>query len=53
VTNISKEGVTDEVFANALHLLGEKKLAGVIFATITINGWNRIAIPMHMVAEAD
>jgi AhpD family alkylhydroperoxidase len=53
VTNISKEGVTDEVFANALNLLGEKKLAGVIFAIITINSWNRIAIPMHMVAESD
>lgn len=53
VTNISKEGVTDEVFANALNLLGEKKLAGVIFTIITINSWNRIAIPMHMVAEAD
>jgi AhpD family alkylhydroperoxidase len=53
VTNISKEGVTDEAFANALNLLGEKKLAGVIFTIITINSWNRIAIPMHMVAEAD
>jgi AhpD family alkylhydroperoxidase len=53
VTNISKEGVTDEAFANALNLLGEKKLAGVIFTIITINSWNRIAIPMHMVAEVD
>ena len=51
VTLISTEGVTDEAFTNALSLLGEKKLADVIFTIITINGWNRIAIPMHMVAE--
>jgi AhpD family alkylhydroperoxidase len=53
VTLISKEGVTDEAFTNAMNLLGEKKLAAVIFTTITINSWNRIAIPMHMVAEAN
>jgi AhpD family alkylhydroperoxidase len=53
VTNISDKGVTDEVFNNALSLLGEKKLAQVIFIIVTINSWNRIAIPMHMVAETD
>lgn len=53
VTLISKEGVTDEVFENAVGLLGERKLAAVIFTAITINSWNRIAIPMHMVAEAN
>jgi AhpD family alkylhydroperoxidase len=53
VTLISKERVTDEVFTNAMDLLGEKKLVAVIFTIITINSWNRIAIPMHMVAEAD
>jgi AhpD family alkylhydroperoxidase len=51
VTRISKEGVSDEVYNNALKLLGERKLAQVIFTTITINSWNRIAISMHMVAE--
>jgi AhpD family alkylhydroperoxidase len=51
VTCISKEGVSDEVYSNALKLLGERKLAQVIFTTITINSWNRIAISMHMVAE--
>lgn len=51
VTRISKEGVSDELYNNALKLLGEKKLAQVIFTTITINSWNRIAISMHMVAE--
>jgi AhpD family alkylhydroperoxidase len=53
VTNISNGGVTDEVYANALRLLGEKKLAQAIFTTVTINSWNRIAISMHMVAELD
>ena len=50
VTRISREGVSDEVYNNALKLLGERKLAQVIFTTITINSWNRIAISMHMVA---
>jgi AhpD family alkylhydroperoxidase len=53
VTNISKGGVSDEVFNNALNILGEQKLAQAIFVIITINSWNRIAISMHMVAETD
>jgi len=53
VTHISNGGVTDEVYNNALAVLGEKKLAQVIFTTATINSWNRIAISMHMVAEMD
>jgi len=53
ITHISHKGVTEEVYREALRLLGEKKLAQVIFATITINSWNRIAISMHMVAEKD
>jgi alkylhydroperoxidase family enzyme len=51
VTRISAEGISDEVYDHAKKLLGEKKLAQVIFTTITINSWNRIAISMHMVAE--
>ena len=53
VTHISNEGVSDEIYRNALNILGEKKLAQVIFAIVTINSWNRIAISMHMVAELD
>jgi AhpD family alkylhydroperoxidase len=53
VTKISAAGVSQPVFEQALKLLGEKKLAEVIFTTITINSWNRIAISMHMVAEKD
>src|SRR6266496_3644860 len=53
VTQISNGGVTDEVYNNALNKLGEKKLAQAIFVIATINSWNRIAIPVHMVAEMD
>jgi len=53
ITHISNGGVTDEVYANALNILGEKKLAQAFFVMVTINSWNRIAISMHMVAETD
>ena len=53
VTNISNGGVSEEVYNNALYILGEKKLAQAIFVMVTINSWNRIAISMHMVAEMD
>ncbi|MEP7376387.1 MAG: carboxymuconolactone decarboxylase family protein [Chitinophagaceae bacterium] len=53
VTNISKVGVSDDVYKNALNILGETKLAQAIFVIITINSWNRIAISMHMVADTD
>ena len=53
VTHISNGGVTDEVYTNALTVLGERKLAQAIFTIATINSWNRIAISMHMVAEMD
>lgn len=51
VTHISNGGVTDEVYNNALNILGERKLAQAIFVIVTINSWNRIAISMHMVAD--
>ena len=50
VTQISAHGVSDETYQNALNLLGKQKLAQVIFITVTINSWNRIAISMHMIA---
>lgn len=51
VTNISDAGVEDEVYRNALEILGKSRLAQAIFTIVTINSWNRIAISMHMVAE--
>ena len=53
VTRIADHGVSDQTYENALRLLGEKKLAQVIFVTTTINSWNRIAIAMHLVAGED
>ena len=53
VTRIADHGVSDQTYQNALRLLGEKKLAQVIFVTTTINSWNRIAIAMHMAAGED
>lgn len=50
VTKISVHGVSDETYQNALNLLGKQRLAQVIFITVTINSWNRIAISMHMIA---
>jgi AhpD family alkylhydroperoxidase len=53
VTLIHNQGVTDETYKRAVELFGEKKLAQLIFIAITINGWNRIAIPAHMVIGVD
>jgi AhpD family alkylhydroperoxidase len=53
VTLIHNQGVTDETYKRAVELFGEKKLAQLIFIAITINSWNRIAIPVHMVAGVD
>ncbi len=53
VTRISEHGLSNEVYENALRILGKEQLAQAIFVTITINGWNRIAISMHMVAGVD
>lgn len=50
VTKISVHGVSDETYQNALNLLGKQRLAQVIFITVTINSWNRIAISIHMIA---
>jgi AhpD family alkylhydroperoxidase len=52
VTNIS-HGVSDETYQNSLKFFGETGVAQIIFIAITINGWNRIAIPVHMVAGVD
>lgn len=40
--------VSDDTYETALGLLGEKYLAQVIMAAVTINAWNRIGIATHM-----
>lgn len=52
VTNIS-QGVSDSTYQRAVQLFGEQGVAQLIFISIAINSWNRIAIPVHMVAEQD
>ena len=48
VTLISKGGVSDETYANAIAVLDEQYVAAAIMATVTINAWNRIAISTHL-----
>lgn len=53
VTNISKDGVEDEVFSKALKVFGELGIAQLIFIIVNTNSWNRLAISTHLVAEDD
>ena len=48
ITFISKEGVTDKTYDDAIELLGESYIAVVIMAINTINAWNRIGISTRM-----
>jgi AhpD family alkylhydroperoxidase len=45
LTKISSGEVPDEVFEQARDEFGEKTLSDLTLLIITINGWNRIAIP--------
>jgi AhpD family alkylhydroperoxidase len=51
LTLLTRSGVSDELYNKAIALLGKQKVAQLIFAIITINAWNRIAVSTHMVAE--
>ncbi|MFB9843409.1 carboxymuconolactone decarboxylase family protein [Mucilaginibacter ginsenosidivorans] len=53
VTRIYGHGVSDETYEQALKHFGKQGLAQIIFIAITTNSWNRIAIPVHMVAGVD
>ena len=53
VTLISHNHVKDETYAAAAKVLDEETIAQVIFATIVINGWNRIAIATNMQPAKD
>jgi AhpD family alkylhydroperoxidase len=44
VTDISRRGVPDEVYASVRKEFGEEELAELTMAVIAINGWNRLAI---------
>jgi AhpD family alkylhydroperoxidase len=47
-TLISKAGVSDATYNNAVEVLGAKYVGQVLMAIITINCWNRIAISTHL-----
>ncbi len=53
VTLIHEHGVSDETYENALKFFDKQGVAQIIFIAITIGGWNRIAIPTHMVIGVD
>ncbi len=44
ITLVAETGVPDEIYEEAKRLFGEKRLAELIMAIVTINAWNRIAI---------
>lgn len=53
VTNISGKGLSEPAYQKALELFGEQGVAQLIFTSVVINSWNRIAISSHMVPESD
>lgn len=44
VTEISKNGLTDETYNKAINTFGEQLTAKIIMLIVTINAWNRIAV---------
>ena len=49
LTLISENPVDDEVYARARKSFSEEELVNLSIAVITINGWNRLAIPFRSV----
>ncbi|HET7550514.1 MAG TPA: carboxymuconolactone decarboxylase family protein [Gemmatimonadaceae bacterium] len=47
VTLISKDGVSDELYAAAREQFSENELVALTIAIVTINGWNRLAISLR------
>lgn len=44
VTEISRQGVPDDVFAEARAQFSEEELVNLTMAVVTINSWNRFAV---------
>jgi AhpD family alkylhydroperoxidase len=53
VPRIYEHGVSDETYENVLKFFDKQGVAQIIFIAITIGGWNRIAVPVHMVVGVD
>ncbi|CAC9975449.1 carboxymuconolactone decarboxylase family protein [Flavobacterium panici] len=47
ITLIHQNGLSDEMYQNALRFFNEDQIAEIIIAIATINAWNRIAISTH------
>lgn len=48
VTQITQNGISDEVFEKGLELFGEEKFSNLIMAAISINSWNRVGVGLHL-----
>lgn len=48
VTLIHKNGLTDQVYANARKYFDENQIAQIVMVVVTINAWNRIAISSQL-----
>lgn len=48
ITLINQKGLTDATYQKALQHFDEHYIGQIIFAVITINAWNRIAISTHL-----
>lgn len=48
LTRVGEAGVPDEVYAAAAEVFDAAELGALLFAVVTINAWNRIAVSTHM-----
>jgi AhpD family alkylhydroperoxidase len=48
ITLISKQGLTDQTYRNAIERFGQEYVAQLIMAVVTINSWNRIVISTQL-----
>ncbi|MTI86949.1 MAG: carboxymuconolactone decarboxylase family protein [Balneolaceae bacterium] len=53
VTHISEHGVSDSTYQQAVDAFGEEATAQLIFTSVVMNSWNRLAISVHTVVEQD
>ncbi len=51
VTEMPRDGVSDETYDAVLKFYGENGLAQIIMQVIIINSWNRIAVSTHQIFE--
>ncbi|WP_299442490.1 carboxymuconolactone decarboxylase family protein [uncultured Aquimarina sp.] len=49
ITHISHQGLSDDLYQNAINTFGEEKVADIIMAICGINTWNRIGIATLLV----